>query len=232
MSDFEKSPHRTRFARSVRLQDRLLFLFIALVIALTLLAIRELNDLPALGAGDKPCDAKRVAGLGVGQPRNHGAKNENAVESILSRPFRWSASWCGFGGTGVLQRLATAVATKPQAAPRCSFWKFPGITVPHVGADGLGIRESNTAFGYFAHAAPGALSAFPQPDSSAVETTRGGLSARMCVKEIESVGLTAVRFGTDQVSGNHQNDTGSGQLLPIPSGADRPSGLFSGREHA
>lgn len=115
------------------------------------------KQLPALGAGDN--HGSRVAGLGVGQPRNHGAKNQNAVESILSRPFRWSACWCGFGETEVLQRLATAIATKPQAAPRCSFWKFPGVTVPHVGADGLGIRESNTAAVFTAHAAPGSLSA-------------------------------------------------------------------------
>jgi hypothetical protein len=99
-----------------------------------------------------------VAGLGVGQPRHHGSKTQNAVESILSRPARWSGSWCGFGDKTILQWPAMAVATRSPAAPRCAFGKFPGVTVPHVGADGLGIRESNTAFGYSAHAAPGAFS--------------------------------------------------------------------------
>jgi hypothetical protein len=151
----------------------------AALIALTACAAGNealaLNQLPApQGAGLQPCDASRVAGLGVGQPRHHGAKNENAVESILSRPERWSRSWCGFRDKTILQWPAIAFATRSPAAPRCGFWKFPGVTVNHGGADALGIRESNTASAGGSHAAPGSFFGVSRGTSPLVLGTSAG----------------------------------------------------------
>lgn len=232
---FEKTSTRLRWRRSRLVKDRVLLAIIAFLVAMALILISAYlrsdvaNDLPALSAGYGVTMQESSARVGVRAPGNPAP----AVESILRADLRWTASWCALGGTGALQRLATTVATKPQAGPRCLLSNFPGVTVVSSGAGVSCARESNTAFSVLAHAAPGNLSTFPQPDSSAVETDRDGLFPVMCVKEIESVGQTAVRSGADSVSGTQIHKNGSARALPPPAGAVRPLGLFqTGRSHA
>ena len=114
----------------------------------------ETLSAPSADSG-KPMEASPAC-VGVRTPGSARRENRNAVESILSRPARWSGSWCGFRDETILQGIATMVATKPPASPRCPSAHFPGVTdLVLVGAGRFGAHESNTGVDYPPHAAPG-----------------------------------------------------------------------------
>jgi len=163
MSTFEKTNSLPRYRRSPSLSDRAAFWVIALLIVAAMAAFAVLpgcvEELPAPSAGFGVTMMKAgPARVGVCAPGSAASETRNAVESILSRPSRWSASWCGFGGTGALQDLATTIAMRSPAAPRCgpqTFSRRPVFVM--YGAGRLGAHESNTGAQVRPHAAPGSF---------------------------------------------------------------------------
>lgn len=162
MSTFAETNSLPRYRRSLSLADRATFWMIALLIVAFIAAFAVLpgcvEKLPAPSAGFGVTMMKAgPARVGVCAPGSAASETRNAIESILSRPSRWSASWCGFGDKTILQCIAATIATKSQASPRCSSPNFSGRSVLFSGAGRLGAHESDTGVYYPPQAAPGNL---------------------------------------------------------------------------